>query len=32
MGLLDQALDIFQRCAAKKDVDKVLARKELLEA
>ena len=32
MELLDQALAMFQRCAAKKDVEKVLARKELLKA
>jgi predicted RNA-binding protein YlqC (UPF0109 family) len=27
MELLDQALAIFQRCAAKKDVEKVLGKK-----
>lgn len=30
--LLDQALELFQRCDAKKDIEKVLARKELLTA
>jgi tetratricopeptide (TPR) repeat protein len=28
--LLDKALDIFQRCDARKDVEKVIARKEFL--
>ena len=32
MELLDQALAIYQRCAAKRDIEKVLARKELLKA
>jgi tetratricopeptide (TPR) repeat protein len=32
MQLLDQALAIYQQCAAKKDVEKVLARKGLLQA
>ena len=32
MELLDQALAIYQRCAAKKGVENVLARKELLKA
>jgi tetratricopeptide (TPR) repeat protein len=32
MELLDQALAIYQRCAARNDVEKVLARKELLRA
>lgn len=32
MGLLDQALAVFQRCGARKDVEKVLARKQVLKA